>query len=316
MKLLENRSESLKHFGGVRVPSTWTPSYTSQLRPLVDGQNIKSWCEVTEAKCVYKLQIKKPAQHGQAPKSTLRAQSSTKHFSSNQAPCYPILSLSHWKRAWSCLSHYRPVQVDKNLHKKRYEKAFKHSSTVKMFKVRLDFFFLNKIFGIYMSCSLCIFIKDWHSQWMLETASYPNKQICTKNWLHKLLNTKCELYFCVLPCPHRMQYSPNKPCSFLDERVHSFQYYSLKTEAPFYSALFSNQKKTKMCRNFKTREKQIWHASNYICPSSTLTADPSDPLFIARLHQNHSTCFHKNKSISPTALGSMLRWGIKISNTL
>lgn len=64
-----------------------------------------------------------------------------------------------------------------------------------------------------------------------------------------------------------------------------------------------------MRRNSKNGEKQIWCASNYSCPSSTLTADP---LTRCSLHRNHhSTRFHKNKSASY----SVLRWGPQIPKT-
>lgn len=236
----------------------------------------------------------------------------TKHFY-YLAFCYCISYLSHLKWGLSCLSNYTHVQVDKSLHKGGYKMTFKHSSTMNIFKVRLDFFFLNKVkknlkkfgyFSYLTCCTLRISIKDLHSHKASEgwTASCPNKVIGTENWFHKL-HLKLHLWVVFLHIailtPHAVfAQSPNKPMLFLLQMYSSIPIFFSKKASSFYSALFSNQKKTKMCRNFKNREKQIWHASNYSCPSSTLTADPSDLLFAAMLHQNHhSTCFHKNKGI-------------------
>lgn len=106
------------------------------------------------------------------------------------------------------------------------------------------------------------------------------------------------MHFCVLPSWHHMQNLP-KINLFLVQITHSHIIFWKGKKALFYPALFSKQKKTKKGRNFKDREKQIWCASNYRCPSSPLGAHPAN-----LLHQNHhSACLHQNKGIlSPTVL--------------
>lgn len=174
---------------------------------------------------------------------------------------------------------------------------------MKIFKVRLDLeyfsgFSLDNLQTLYVHQGLA----QPQSQRMLGTASCPNKGIGTKNWFHKWhlkLNPRAVFLCAAIPTLHLPKIN-----LFLVQITHPLQYYFLERKAPFYSALFSKQKKTKVGRNFKDREKQIWCASNHRCPSSPLGAHPANLLLAA---PKSSFCLLTPKQRHPLAHSASTR---------
>lgn len=166
------------------------PVHAWHHRASEDGQITKPWYRWTGAQGVHMLSTGLICDRKNLPNrgkfSHLLEISPSPNTSSRIQPRHRISHLSHSQWAWSCPLHYTHLQGDASLHKERYEKAFKHSSRTKIFKVRLDLeycsgFPLDNLQTFYVHQGLA----QPQSQRMLGTTSYPNKGIGTKTSFHK-----------------------------------------------------------------------------------------------------------------------------------